>query len=63
MRETQVERVSQNRDQTYRVNPGVTQGAVEQRLNTLSADMNRLLQDIAIRLQRVEQRLTELEKK
>lgn len=63
MRETQPERAPATADQTYRVSTGAAQGTVERRVEALTADTNRLLQDVAIRLTRIEARLDALEKK
>ena len=62
MRETQVARATPVREQTYRVNTGRGQLSVERAIDALTADLNRLLGDIAIRLDRVEKRLDMIDK-
>lgn len=62
MRETQVERVSPERPQTYRVNVAQPELPFDKQIAALTADINRLLGDIAQRLDRIEQRVTKLEK-
>jgi len=63
MRETQPERASPIRDQVYRVNTGKGMPTFERAIEIITADTNRVLGDIAIRLDRLEKRLDALEKK
>ena len=63
MQETGPERASPIRQQVYRVNTGKGMPTFERAIEVITADANRLLGDIAIRLDRLEKRLDALEQR